>query len=1034
MPTDQTRGAFRTFLRPAIRVCLLIPLWGACGAFAGQSLVLSPGFTATATIPSRDPYKTLGSSRIEFRLHDCTAPGQAYTYILNLAGQIGVRLLPGGNLIVNDDGDKFNGATGVVLSIAGRADFSARLQRDVARKLFTLELWNADGTNYALQTLSIDTVNSTSWAGLVKIGDPQGFGGAASLAFLRWYSTLLPTGSPAPRGGSPGDLADWEFESAGADQGVNGLNLSYNSAPTYQGTPSYPPVADGGPVRTVRAGYPVVLDATNSYSFADDPGLTFAWQQMSGPTTAIWDDPTLAQATVTGLVFGTYVFRLTVTDANGQPASKDIKLGVVATDVNGVVVVGDPGVDFVLGPMMRWGLSPWPWQDITQRKDADYLASPEKLLPVPGLTPVPGAVTVTNGSNTIACDPGSGCDFGAQFSCGPNGDWIVLHYVVDGQAPHTGLRPFRAVACTPTQMTLDRNYDASAGSESGVVYGKTTDAELGFWYGSADNVNYYDVVLAHYNLYYRTGLDDYLKLARTLADRWYIQPWFDEGRAGLDPRRSAVAGLILRALDGRPEMWPNLRAYIDKLTPVWLRANDPVVFDVRDQGYIQLWNALMAAVDPDDASRQRYLNTALNFVLSFWQRTQYPDGSHRVEIQSYRIGTADVTAGSKQVIGHGTGWNTGMTDKYVQFGGDSTYYLFTAADATHATLDRPYAGPTKAGNSYVIFQYRFTQGYGAGAVTVTQGSAAVTGTNTAWVMGLNDPAGLPFQVTGDSDTYNLTVIDATHGTLDRPYAKPTKASTGYVITEHVSFSGFGDSPFMQGLLDSALVKTHLATNDPAVFDVLKKSVDNVIGAGVNPAQRGLYYARHYYECNEPNPQTSPSCAYSGATDARDLNSSVLHAIGYLYAVTGETSYLDAGDNLAGAAFGGGMGGPQATDKLFGYFNIVPATGGSGKWKDYAYAAGAGYAMAYPAYRLGGVKPPQEQSVDVDFDLSSVAGATQVRVTVTQPSGAAAQTVCSISPCSVAVDARQGAHWMQMEYLSVAGAVLSKSDPQVLQLP
>lgn len=97
-------------------------------------------------------------------------------------------------------------------------------------------------------------------------------------------------------------------------------------------------------------------------------------------------------------------------------------------------------------------------------------------------------------------------------------------------------------------------------------------------------------------------------------------------------------------------------------------------------------------------------------------------------------------------------------------------------------------------------------------------------------------------------------------------------------------------------------------------------------------------------------------------------------------------------------------------------------------KYYGQVYTVGQAYQWPAARLGGVAPAQWTSVPVAFSLGS---ASSVRITVTQPSGSTQGPhggvfVCTTSPCSVWVDQRQGDHWLQMDYLSAAGSVLSTS--------
>jgi PKD domain len=64
--------------------------------------------------------------------------------------------------------------------------------------------------------------------------------------------------------------------------------------------------------------------ATLSGDKSTDPEglpLTYKWSQLSGPTAAIIDSPTIANPSVSAMVTGTYVFKLTVTDSGGLSSS-----------------------------------------------------------------------------------------------------------------------------------------------------------------------------------------------------------------------------------------------------------------------------------------------------------------------------------------------------------------------------------------------------------------------------------------------------------------------------------------------------------------------------------------------------------------------------------------------------------------------------------------------------------------------------------------------------------------------------------------
>ncbi|OJJ19064.1 hypothetical protein BKI52_19795 [marine bacterium AO1-C] len=71
--------------------------------------------------------------------------------------------------------------------------------------------------------------------------------------------------------------------------------------------------------------------------------LTYAWTQISGPGTATFSNPALANSTVTGLLEGTYVFRLTASDSNGATNADDVTITVLP--LPNMPPVANAGVD-----------------------------------------------------------------------------------------------------------------------------------------------------------------------------------------------------------------------------------------------------------------------------------------------------------------------------------------------------------------------------------------------------------------------------------------------------------------------------------------------------------------------------------------------------------------------------------------------------------------------------------------------------------------------------------------------------------------
>ncbi|QDU86815.1 PA14 domain protein [Pirellulimonas nuda] len=106
--------------------------------------------------------------------------------------------------------------------------------------------------------------------------------------------------------------------------------------------PNLAPVVDAGPNRTVLLpDSGAMLDGTAS----DDGSIaSYAWTQISGPNTAAISGADAEDATLSGLVQGTYVFQLKATDNLGKMASDTVSVHVVDPNNTGVIT----------GDLMTW--------------------------------------------------------------------------------------------------------------------------------------------------------------------------------------------------------------------------------------------------------------------------------------------------------------------------------------------------------------------------------------------------------------------------------------------------------------------------------------------------------------------------------------------------------------------------------------------------------------------------------------------------------------------------------------------------------
>ena len=97
------------------------------------------------------------------------------------------------------------------------------------------------------------------------------------------------------------------------------------TTPTSPTTSATAPVARAGADQSIPMSwkYFPFLNATPS----TDPNgwiTSFKWTKVSGPSSYSFSSPNLGQTKVNGLVAGTYVFRITVTDNNGETDTDDV--------------------------------------------------------------------------------------------------------------------------------------------------------------------------------------------------------------------------------------------------------------------------------------------------------------------------------------------------------------------------------------------------------------------------------------------------------------------------------------------------------------------------------------------------------------------------------------------------------------------------------------------------------------------------------------------------------------------------------------
>jgi hypothetical protein len=95
------------------------------------------------------------------------------------------------------------------------------------------------------------------------------------------------------------------------------------STPTTSGAP----IANAGKDQTIPISWKYM--PTVNATLSTDPGgwiKSFKWTKVSGPSSYWFSYPNSAKTKVNGLVAGTYVFRVTVTDNTGKTDTDDVTI------------------------------------------------------------------------------------------------------------------------------------------------------------------------------------------------------------------------------------------------------------------------------------------------------------------------------------------------------------------------------------------------------------------------------------------------------------------------------------------------------------------------------------------------------------------------------------------------------------------------------------------------------------------------------------------------------------------------------------
>ena len=316
-------------------------------------------------------------------------------------------------------------------------------------------------------------------------------------------------------------------------------------------------------------------------------------------------------------------------------------------------------IAFICGPQLKSNspLNPFPWFDKTQNSQGHVQGREAPRIAPRVLT---GVVSVAPSSRVVT---GAGTRFKSQvdpFGSAPfyNGRLRIRDGAVDREVKVASVE-------SDTQLTLTSNW----------TFGSVTNAKAdtyhfdpreAMWnYDHYLRSAYYDTALVEYINYYRSGDPAFLNYARKMADALWTSQYIGQGTVlegpnHLPPRSQAFAGLMLRALDGKPEYWDYLYREVRGTFESWLRLrrNNPTLYyDIREDGYAQLYAVLLARVLPDryplhangtlrpatgvasDGAQKRaaLLADAEDIAVNFFGRLQQPDGSWRWDVPAEQV-------------------------------------------------------------------------------------------------------------------------------------------------------------------------------------------------------------------------------------------------------------------------------------------------------------------------------------------------------------------------------------------------------------
>ena len=858
--------------------------------------------------------KNVRALRMEMRIHDFQLRPPTGQQVLIACNQF---LQVQGNSQFLRLTDFAAGGESHVHDMTNRKDIIIRIQHMLDQGQTLFEIWDADGKNYAVQRLTGRRAATSCERDIFFGSNGRGdnfFNG--SIAYFRWFETVVPN-TDGPSSSPAEAIVAYEFEQNGTEaQGGRALRISGGS--NFVQSPIYPPlisIRNGN--RTVNANEPTELDGSGSLAVGGSI-VSWQWEQVRGPVPVIIENANTSKALITGATQnGTYEFSLAVTDSLGQTSKSSGQLGVVPTDEYGIVKVADPAMAFALGPLVRSGVGPWPYYEQIRNSMGQQWGEAYPSDPPGEKDYRTGTITLTPGSKSVR---GTGTTFLRDFLDPPvfiSGSTVSLT---------TGALEIRG-AGTQFFQTFLKDIRTGTGvaridNNSDIVDGDGTKFREQFEAG-----NY--ILLNTPGSGFNPSEERAFKIVKVLDDRslQIDKVWRGGDLARAAYRAARDSGKILVV-----EEASNKLSYFSPSVQTNTSIAIPTVFTGTSAAGLRFgsakadgYNHIIIHYPVEEEGKQGRMEYYFTSIVSDTELIISPVYSGKL-LKDVPFGRAK---GEDLAF-----WQDGLNyydstlvhyQNYYRTGLDNNLtYARRLADAWYTMFDSGRSGaesplpPRMVGISGLIC--RALDGRPDMWPMIRR---AVRYNYDIWVGQRRDYPGLYYGIRDGGFSLNhaavMAKVDpdpnqraaflamARDGAVNL-YARLQKDDGSWRWRDD-AWKGFGEQPFHVGLLLEGMIATHRQTQDPAILQAILRAADHLIAKQQPAPCRSPVYALFNddgpwgYICTGPDSKPSSE----EIKDSRAGNNTIMHAIGYAYAVTGLEKYKVAGDDMFSATFGNRQG-------------------------------------------------------------------------------------------------------------------------------